>query len=109
MGASEIGPLGGLLTGFVPFTFGHYFAHPDWSVVQVLATLLPGIVFGLLYHATGSLAAVMTAHTPANWIGSYPVLIYASTRNRAAGLLLFGAAIAARTMFATRVSLPRGA
>jgi membrane protease YdiL (CAAX protease family) len=86
IGARELSPLAGFIIGFLPFSFGHYFAHPDWSLVQVLATVLPGIVFGFLYNATGSLIVVMTAHMLANWIGSYPALIYAVTKNRVAGV-----------------------
>ena len=84
--ANELTPLAGFVIGFIPFSFGHYFAHPDWSLVQVVATVLPGVVFGLLYNATGSLVAVMTAHTLVNWIGSYPALLLTATKSRTVGV-----------------------
>lgn len=85
--ARELSPLAGFMIALLPFSFGHYFAHPEWSVLQVLATVLPGVVYGLLYNVTGSLVAVMTAHTLTNWIGAYPALVYSATHDRAAGLI----------------------
>ena len=64
----------------IPFSLGHHFSHPDWSIIQVLATIIPGIGYGLLYHATGSLVAVMTAHALSNWIPAYPVLVLVGRR-----------------------------
>lgn len=96
VGCQELTPLAGFLIGLIPFSFGHYFAHPDWRTAQVLATILPGVVFGILYYATRSLIVVLTAHTLVNWVGFYPPLVYVVTKSRgfslptAAGLgLLF--------------------
>jgi membrane protease YdiL (CAAX protease family) len=85
VGSRETTPLAGFVMALVPFSMGHYFAQPDWSPGQVLATIVPGIVYGLLYHATGSLVAVMTTHTLANWLGAYPSLMVVATGSRAAG------------------------
>jgi membrane protease YdiL (CAAX protease family) len=89
VGSREVTPLAGFIIALIPFTIGHYFAQPDWSLSQVLATIIPGIVLGLLYNASGSLVAVMTTHTLANWIGFYPPLVYAATKNRTASLIVF--------------------
>jgi membrane protease YdiL (CAAX protease family) len=85
VGSRESTPLAGFVMALLPFSLGHYFAHPDWSPGQVLATVVPGIVFGLLYHATGSLVAVITTHTLANWFGAYPSLMVVATGSREAG------------------------
>jgi membrane protease YdiL (CAAX protease family) len=82
----ELTPLAGFLAALIPFAFGHYFAHPEWSVGQVLATILPGIVLGLAYYATGSLVVVMTVHTLSNWVSVYPVLTLMATGRRAVAL-----------------------
>ena len=85
-GSHEATPLAGFVMALIPFCLGHHFAHPDWSATQVLATLVPGIGYGLLYQATGSLVAVMTAHTLSNWMPAYPVLVLVGTSSRAAAL-----------------------
>ena len=85
-GSRELTPLAGLILATIPFSLNHYFSQPDWNVAQVLATLLPGIVYGLLYHATRSLVVVMTAHTLSNWVGAYPALVDAATGSRTAAL-----------------------
>jgi membrane protease YdiL (CAAX protease family) len=85
-GSREATPLVGFVMAVIPFSLGHYYAHPEWTLIQVLATLIPGIVYGLLYHATGSLVAVMTAHALTNWVGAYPVLVLVGTSSRAAAL-----------------------
>jgi membrane protease YdiL (CAAX protease family) len=90
-GLREITPLAGFLIALVPFTFGHYFSHPNWSPAQVLATLLPGVVYGLLYNATGSLTVVITAHTLSNWVGFHPALLAAATKTSVAGIAAAGA------------------
>ena len=59
VGSREVTPLAGILIALIPFSLGHYYAQPDWSLVQVLATIIPAIVYGLLYHATGSHAATL--------------------------------------------------
>jgi len=85
-GSREATPLVGFVMALIPFSLGHHFSHPDWGPIQVLATFIPGIGYGLLYHATGSLVAVMTAHTLSNWIPAYPVLVLVGTSSRAAAL-----------------------
>jgi membrane protease YdiL (CAAX protease family) len=90
-GQREITPLAGCLIALIPFTGGHYFSHADWSLAQVSATLLPAIVYGLLYNATGSLTVVITAHTLSNWISSHPALLAAATKSRVAGIAAAGA------------------
>lgn len=90
-GQREITPLAGFLIALIPFTGGHYFSHVDWSLAQVSATLLPAIVYGLLYNATGSLTVVITAHTLSNWISFHPALLAAATKTRVAGTTAAGA------------------
>jgi membrane protease YdiL (CAAX protease family) len=85
-GAREATPLVGFVMALIPFSLGHHFSHPDWGPIQVLATVIPGIGYGLLYQATGSLVAVLTAHTLSNWIPAYPVLVLVGTSSRAAAL-----------------------
>jgi len=96
-GSREATPLVGFVMALIPFTLGHSFAHPDWTPIQVLATFVPGIGYGLLYQATGSLVAVMTAHTLSDWVPAYPVLVLVATSSRAAALATaagLGAALA---------------
>jgi membrane protease YdiL (CAAX protease family) len=90
-GSREATPLVGFVMALIPFSLGHHFSHPDWGLIQVLATIIPGIGFGLLYQATGSLVAVMTAHTLSNWMPAYPVLVLVGTSSRAAALATAGA------------------
>jgi membrane protease YdiL (CAAX protease family) len=85
-GSREATPMVGFVMALIPFTLGHHFSHPDWTLVQVLATFIPGVGYGLLYHATGSLVAVMTAHALGNWMPAYPVLVLVGTSSRAAAL-----------------------
>jgi len=89
-GSSEVTPLAGLLIGLIPFSLGHYYAHPDWSFVQVLATLIPGIIYALLFHATQSLLVVMTAHTLHNVLPFIPFLLHEVTGRRAVTLTSMG-------------------
>lgn len=90
-GARELTPLAGFLIALIPFSLGHYYAHPDWSLVQVLATVIPAIIYGLLYHATGSLIVVMTGHTLVNVLPFFPLLLNEATGSHAATLAALGA------------------
>ena len=74
--SKEITPAFGFFISLIPFCFNHYFSHPDWNLLQVINTLLPGISFCLGYYATGSLIVSMTTHTLTNLIPSYPILLY---------------------------------
>jgi membrane protease YdiL (CAAX protease family) len=94
-GSKRLSPGAGFFIALLPFTLGHYASHPEWSMAQVIATVLPGVALGLLYGATGSLAAVMTLHTLSNWIGAYPVLVLVASHNRSTALLTAGATAAA--------------
>ncbi len=85
----------GFFIALLPFTLGHYPSHPEWTVAQVVATIMPGVAFGLVFAATGSLVASMTLHTLANWINVYPVLVLAASQSRTAALLTAGALAAA--------------
>ncbi len=85
-GSREATPLAGFVMALIPFTLGHHFSHPDWGALQVLATFVPGVGYGLLYHATGSLVAVMTAHALSNGLPVYPVLVLVGTSSLAAAL-----------------------
>ena len=78
-GTAELAPLAGLLTGLIPFSLGHYYAQPDWSAAQVAATVIPGLVYGLLFYATRSLTATMTAHTLTNLLPFLPFLLHEVT------------------------------
>jgi membrane protease YdiL (CAAX protease family) len=91
VGSRETTALAGFVMALVPFSLGHYFAHPDWSPGQVLATVVPGVVYGLLYLTTGILVAVMTTHALANWFGAYPALMVVATGSRVAGYAMAGA------------------
>jgi membrane protease YdiL (CAAX protease family) len=81
--SAELTPLAGLLIGLIPFTLGHYFSHPDWSLAQVAATFVPGLIYGLLFYATRSLTVVMTAHTLSNVLPFFPFLLHEATGSRA--------------------------
>jgi membrane protease YdiL (CAAX protease family) len=87
VGARELTPLAGVLIGLIPFSLGHYFAQSHWTPVQVLATIVPAILYGLIYYATGSLLVVMTAHTLVNWLPAYSSLLSIVTGSRAVGML----------------------
>ncbi len=89
-GSRVLSPGAGFFIALLPFTLGHYPSHPEWTAAQVVATILPGVAFGLVFGATGSLVAVMTLHTLANWINAYPVLVLTATRSRTAALLTAG-------------------
>lgn len=102
-GAYEIAPLAGLLIGLIPFSLGHYYAQPDWSVAQVLATLIPGIVYGLLFHVTRSLTVVMTTHTLTNVLPFIPFLLHEMTGSRVVTLAsLIGLAVLSLVLIALR-------
>jgi membrane protease YdiL (CAAX protease family) len=94
-GSRVLSPAAGFFIALLPFTLGHYPSHPEWTMAQVIATILPGIAFGLLFGITGSLVAVMTLHTLANWINSYPVLVLVASRNFTAALLTAGGTVVA--------------
>ena len=94
-GGRALSPGAGFFIALLPFTLGHYPSHPEWTTIQVMATLLPGIALGLLFGITGSLVAVMTLHTLANWINTYPVLVLVASRNFTAALLTASATGAA--------------
>jgi membrane protease YdiL (CAAX protease family) len=93
-GSRALSPGAGFFIALLPFTLGHYPSHPEWTVAQVVATILPGVALGLVFGATGSLAAVMTLHALANWINVYPVLVLIASRSRTAALLTAGGATA---------------
>ena len=82
-GATELTPLAGFIIALIPFSLGHYYTQSSWSPVQVLATIIPGIVLGLLYYATQSLVVVMTAHTLANVLSFFPQLLHEVTGSHA--------------------------
>jgi len=83
-GSNEVSPLAGVLIALVPFSLGHYYAQPDWTLIQVLATIVPGIVYGVLYNATGSLVVVMTTHTLVNVLSFVGFLLSELMGTRAA-------------------------
>jgi membrane protease YdiL (CAAX protease family) len=78
-GSGSLPPLACLLIGLIPFSLGHYYAQPDWSVAQVLATLIPGSIYGLLFLSTRSLTVVMTTHTLTNVLPFLPLLLHELT------------------------------
>jgi len=94
-GDRVLSPGAGFFIALLPFTLGHYSSHPEWTMAQVVATVLPGVALGLLFGATGSLVAVMTLHTLSNWIDVYPVLVLVASRSRTAALLTSGASAVA--------------
>lgn len=72
----EMAPALGLFISLIPFSFGHYFSHPDWNLVQVLNTLPMGVALCLGYYVSGSLLIPMTTHTLANWVPVYAPFLY---------------------------------
>lgn len=94
-GSRTLSPGAGFFIALLPFTLGHYPSHPEWTIAQVVATILPGIALGLVFGATGSLVAVMTLHTLVNWINVYPALVLTATRSFTAALLTAGGTAAA--------------
>jgi membrane protease YdiL (CAAX protease family) len=83
----ELTPLAGVIVAFVPFSFGHYYAQPDWTFVQVLATIIPGIIYALFYNATGSLIVVMTVHTLVNLLSFAGFLMSEAAGRKAPALI----------------------
>jgi membrane protease YdiL (CAAX protease family) len=81
-GAGELTPLAGFIIALIPFSLGHYFAQTQWSPVQVLATIIPAIILGLLYYASGSLIVVITTHALINWLPFHPFLLSEVTGSR---------------------------
>jgi membrane protease YdiL (CAAX protease family) len=81
-GAAELTPLAGFIIALIPFSLGHYFTQTQWSAVQVLATIVPAIIYGLLYYASESLIVVITAHTFTNWLPFHPFLLGEVTGSR---------------------------
>ena len=74
--SKEIAPALGFFISLIPFSLGHYFAHPDWNLVQVLNTLPIGIALCLGYYVSGSLLIPMTTHTLANLVPVYAPFLY---------------------------------
>ncbi len=72
----QVAPAFGLFVSLIPFSLGHYFAHPNWSLVLVLDTLPTGLGFCLGYYASNSLIVPMTTHTLGNLVAFYPMLLY---------------------------------
>lgn len=70
-------PAIGLFISLVPFAFGHYLSHPDWTLLQVFNTVIPGLIFCLAFFATGSLIVTITAHALVNLIPLYAPFMYA--------------------------------
>ena len=71
-----VAPAFGFFISLIPFCLGHYFSHPEWTLMQILNTLPLGIAICLGYYATGSLLVVMTIHTFANLILVYAPFLY---------------------------------
>jgi len=77
--SKEAAPALGFFCSFLFFSFGHYFSHPEWSLLAVLNTVPGGLAFCLAYHATGSLLVTMTVHTLANFVfPTFTVPFYAN-------------------------------
>jgi membrane protease YdiL (CAAX protease family) len=72
----QVAPAFGLFISLIPFSFGHYFAHPDWPFISVLKTVPTGLCFCLGYYASNSLIVPMTTHTLGNLVAFYPMLLY---------------------------------
>lgn len=72
----EISPAVGFFVSFIPFSFGHYFSHPEWNILQTLNTILPGIAFCLSFYATGSLIVSITVHALCNLIPLYAPYVH---------------------------------
>jgi membrane protease YdiL (CAAX protease family) len=86
-GSAVIGPL----ASWIPFSLHHYFSHTQWTFVQVLNTVFPGLFFCLAYLATRSLVAVVTAHALLNSVSIIPY--YVRARESVAGSYLAFAAL----------------
>lgn len=64
----EVAPAVGFLFSLLIFSLGHSFAHPEWSLLNVLNTVPHAFFFCLAYYSTGSLVVPMAVHTFANFI-----------------------------------------
>ena len=74
----EIAPAVGFFLSLIPFSLGHYLAHPDWNLLAVLNTVPGGIAFCLSFYATGSLIVPMVVHTLANFVvPAFAIPLYA--------------------------------
>lgn len=88
-------PAIGLFISLVPFAFGHYISHPEWSLLQVFNTIIPGLIFCLAYYATGSLIVPITAHALVNLIPLYAPFMYARGNTGAAYVIIVAIAVIA--------------
>jgi len=74
--SKEIAPAFGFFVSLIPFSLGHYFSHPEWTLMQILNTLPLGIAICLGYYASRSLLVVMSIHTIANLLLVYAPYLY---------------------------------
>ena len=85
----ELAPAAGFFFSLFVFSLGHYFSHPEWSLLNVLNTVPHAIFFCLAYNATGSLVVPMVVHTFANFaVPTFAIPFYAKGHHLAAYVAL---------------------
>jgi len=64
----EAAPAVGFFFSLIIFSLGHYFSHPEWSLLNVLNTVPHAIFYCLAFYATRSLLVCMVIHTLSSFI-----------------------------------------
>ena len=86
----EAAPAAGFWFSLIVFSLGHYFSHPEWSLLNVLNTIPHAFFFCLAYFATGSLVVSMVVHTFANFaIPTFAIPFYAKGYRLASYISIF--------------------
>ena len=95
--SKKIAPVVGFLVSSIPFGLTHHFSHPDYNLLLIVGCVFGGVVYCLVFYATGSLLAAMTSHTLSNVLPIFAPLFFAQGYRSASyfiavgmGLLLVG-------------------
>lgn len=75
--SKKIAPVVGFFISSIPFGLTHHFSHPDYNLLLIVGCVLGGVVYCLVFYATGSLLAAMTSHTLSNVLPVFAPLFYA--------------------------------
>jgi membrane protease YdiL (CAAX protease family) len=73
----KIAPVVGFLISSIPFGITHHFSHPEYNLLLIVGCVFGGAVYCLVFYASGSLLAAMTAHALSNAIPIFMPLFYA--------------------------------
>jgi drug/metabolite transporter (DMT)-like permease len=73
----KIAPVVGFLISSIPFGITHHFSHPEYNLLLIVGCVFGGGVYCLVFYASGSLLAAMTAHALSNAIPIFMPLFYA--------------------------------